>query len=216
MLGLETVEPGAGLRSHQVRLGLLGKCQEVFGMATLEGGQLTAGLQLLKGVLPDRLQHREARLALGGLLRAEEALFDQRAHAIEDVGFRILGVGEGRVVHSFPSTEGESADEDRQATEQSLLGLGQEVVAPGDRGAERLLTDGNVPGATGQKLEAMLQPSAQRLRSQVAGSCCRQLERQGQAVEAPADLGHGRSVQGIEPKSRLRAPGAVHEEPTRL
>ena len=57
----------------------------------------------------------------------------------------------------------EPADEDAEASEQSLLFGRQQVVAPGDRIAQRLLAGRQVPRAARQQREPALQAAQQRL-----------------------------------------------------
>ena len=102
------------------------------------------------GILPDRLQHREARLAVRAVLLPQQALVDQRRDAVEDVQAEVAI----RVADRLGRLERAASDEDREATEEALLLIVEQVVAPGDRVAERPLTLGQVAGAAGQQRQA--------------------------------------------------------------
>ena len=68
-----------------VGVGLLPQRQEEFGVGPARRLRFAALLQPLQPVLPDRLQHREARLAVRPLDRAQQALLDQSVQTAEDV-----------------------------------------------------------------------------------------------------------------------------------
>jgi hypothetical protein len=109
-------------------------------------------------------------------------------------------------------TQGEAADEDREAAEERpLLGC-QEVVAPSDGVAHRLETGGQVARAAGQEREATLQPRDERCRREDARPRRRQLDRQRQPVEAPAEGGDGGGVGIGQREGRIGGAGTLDEE----
>src|SRR5215203_4264298 len=71
VLGVEPVEPHHLLRTGQLGFGLLGQRQEEFGMCPPRRLRFTALRQPLQPVLPDRLQHHEAWLAIRPLDRLQ-------------------------------------------------------------------------------------------------------------------------------------------------
>ena len=83
-----------------------------------------------------------------------------------------------------PPTKTESA------AEQPLLRFVEQVVAPGDRAAQRLLAFGQIARAAGEDLQAALQSSQHRRGRQRLDARRRQLDGQRQPVEAIADLGN--------------------------
>ena len=87
-----------------------------------------------------------------------------------------------------------AAGEDRQAVEQALGAVVEEVVAPGDRGAQGLLPLGQVAGARREQVELVPQPGQDRVRRQELDPGRRQLDRQRHPVEPGADRGHRRRV----------------------
>ena len=59
-------------------------------MPLLQGGFFSTGRQLLCGILPDRLQQREARLSACVLLRLHQALVQELCQLLE--GRSIIGL----------------------------------------------------------------------------------------------------------------------------
>jgi hypothetical protein len=89
-------------------------------------------------------------------------------------------------------------------------------VAPGDRAAQGLLARGQIPHSTGQEGEPPLESDEQRLRRQDLrpGRC--QLDREGQSVKPPADLGDGRGGLVGDGEVRVDAPGPFDKQAHRL
>ena len=142
----------------------------------------------------DRLEHREPPLPF-----PDEALVDERGQGVQVA----LAHGLGRLERPAPG-------EDREPRQSLLLVLLEQVVAPGDRRPQRLLPFGCVPGPAGEEREPLLQPSEQGIGRQDLDARRRQLDRERQAVEAAADLGHG-AVRGEagsngSRRARRRAP----------
>ena len=90
------------------------------------------------------------------------------------------------------------------------------VVAPLDGRAQRLLARQRGPAAAGEQAEAVVELGQDLLDPQHAGARRRQLERQRDAVEPPADLGDGRRVGVGERELGRDLAGALDEEPHRL
>ena len=94
------------------------------------------------------------------------------------------------------------------------LRLGQQVVAPVERRPQRLLARQRRPAAAGQQPEAVVQPRGDLLDRQRPHPRRRQLERQRDAVQPPADRGHRRRVRrrsSANPAGRAGRP--LDEEP---
>ena len=66
----------------------------------------------------------------------------------------------------------------------------QQVVAPGDRRAQRPLPLRRRPRSAGEQGQPLLEPFEQDRRRERLDAGGRELDRERQAVEAPADLGH--------------------------
>src|SRR5438552_8028057 len=118
------------------------------------------GGELFRGVLADRLEHREARLRGDALALSQQALVDERADAVEDVT-RLV-----RAARCLDRLEARAADEHAEAREEHPVGLVEEVVAPADGAAQRLLAGRQVLRAAGQQREAGLEPGEDCRRAQ--------------------------------------------------
>ena len=157
----------------------------MLGVATAQRCRLAAGLELFQGILTDRLQHPEAQLAVPGSPSRRTRLLatsDSRPS-------RLSTSPSSRSAHGVGGFQRPAADEDGEAAEEAALGLVQQVVAPGDRVAQRLLTGRQVACAAGQEGKSSLQPADDRLGREQADPGGRQLDRQRQAVQPDADLG---------------------------
>jgi hypothetical protein len=106
------------------------------------------------------------------------------------------------------SLERASASEDGQASEEPLLLVQEEVVAPLDRRPQRALALGRIAGATGQERQALVEALEHLGRGHRLYACSRELERERQIVEAGADLGD--SFVGVEVRSHC--PRSRQEE----
>ena len=109
-----------------------------------------------------------------------------------------------------------AAGEDGEAREERLLVGAEQVVAPVDRRAERLLAGGQVARAAGEEVEALLEPGEQRLGREQLRTRGGELDRERQAVEADADLGDRRRVRVRDREVGLHGPGALDEERDRV
>ena len=85
--------------------------------------------------------------------------------------------------------ERECRREDREQTEERLLLLAQELIAPLDHPRERALALSEPLRPAAEKVEAMPEAVCDLPRRQAPGARGRQLEGQREAVEAATDLG---------------------------
>ena len=90
---------------------------------------------------------------------------------------------------------------------EQILVLGrQQVVAPGDRLAHRLLPHRQVTGAAGQERQTLFQPGQECRRRQESGPRRSQLDRQRQPIHPAHDLSDGEQrLCADSAKSRLTA-----------
>src|SRR5438309_1793023 len=130
----QALVPSALIRPGQLRLGSLDELEEEHQMALADLGLLLAQCKQLSRVLPDRLEKQETALAD----RLEEAPVDQTGDLVE--------VGSGDDLRGF---DGETAGEDGEPAERALQWLLQQLVAPGDRRAQRLLPLRRVASSSG-------------------------------------------------------------------
>ncbi len=171
-------------------------------------------VQLLRGVLPDGLQHHDARRGVDGPVGlAGEALGEQGREAVE--GVEVARGGPGMGDHLLDEVR-RRAGEHRQHLEQPLLPGVEELVAPFDRGPHRLLAERQVAGAAAEHRQPALEPPEERLRREQVEAGRRQLDRQREAVEAPADLRHGGGVVVGEVEGRVDGARPGDEQLDRL
>ena len=147
----------------------------------------------LERVLADRLHEQEAAVAD----RLQQARVDEHRDAVEVRGAHLFGGGEG-----------ERAREDGDAGQQPAGVLVEQVVAPLDRGSERSLALVRVPRPAREERQRRLEAVQEPLRPEELRARGRQLEREGQAVEAPADRLDG----GIRPELGPDRSRALHEQ----
>ena len=102
--------------------------------------------------------------------------------------------------------------EHRQAAQDGPLGLREEVVAPVNRGPQGLLAGKRRPGAASQQRKPVTQAFGELLNGERPGAGGGQLERQGDAVQAPADPGDCRSVLARYGDAGVDGPGALDEQ----
>ena len=169
---------------------------------------LAAFDELLACELANRLHHPHAGFPVGLLAQLQQALVHQRVDAVEDVDAEILL----RVGDRLGRLERAAADKDRQSAEEALFGLTEQVVAPRNRAAQRLLSSGQIPGAAGEDLQPAFHPAEHRRRRQCLHTCRRQLDGQRQPVEAVADLGDEARVLACELEVRLRGRRAFDKQ----
>src|SRR5512142_2859889 len=110
----------------------------------------------------------------------------------------------------------EAAREDADALEDELFLPGEEVVAPVDRGAERLLPYDVLLAVAGQQAEAVLEPVEDLPGREGAAAGRGELDRERDAVEPPADLADNGRVGPSDHERGVDCEGALAEEPYRL
>ena len=117
----------AGTERAGIEVGSLGDRVEVLGMSPVQLVGIRSRVEPLHRVLPDRVEHPQAAAAPS----TDKTLDDER-----------LDGGELRVADGLRRFEGEASPEDREFLEELLLLRLQQLKAPFDRRAERLLPRG--------------------------------------------------------------------------
>ena len=97
-----------------------------------------------------------------------------------------------------------------------MLLLLEQVVTPIDRGSERLLALQRRCAPGREEPEAVLEPPQDLRHREHLDARRRELDRERDTVQAPADLRHGPGVLVRQRERRLKGGGAVQEEPHRL
>src|SRR5438105_13721964 len=134
-------------------------------------GLLTAGDQALECVFADCLEHPEPHIiqatATRCALLSQQTLVDQRLDSREwfesKCAIWIANVGD--------RIQRKPADKNRKLAEQHLLCARQQVMAPIDRTAQRLLACWLVARAAFEQPEPTIEPVQERLRWQDPGAC---------------------------------------------
>ena len=179
VLELQAIEPAPLVGPGQLGGRLRDERHVPVAMAGADEVGLTVGLEPFRRVLPDRVQEPEARLAVGRLLDLHEALVDQRHQPVEDVA---TDLGR-RTADRLGRGEVAPGGEDRQPIEQPLPAVVEQVIAPGDRAAERLLAFGQVARAGRQDIELVIEPDQDRVGAEQLDPGRRQLDRERHPVE---------------------------------
>jgi hypothetical protein len=97
--------------------------------------------------------------------------------------------------------------------QEAALGLAQELIAPVDGRAQRLLARDGRPAATGEQAELVVEARRDALDRQHLDPRGGQLDRQRDAVQAPADLDQRGGVVRLDPETRIDQPRALDEQP---
>ena len=208
MLALQKSQPALLFDAFQRDRPAFGELQKVRGMALPRSFTFAFPVELSERKLPDGLEHAVARL-LAALIDAHQALVDQRAEAVEDVQLS------GRVHHGVRRLEGPAADEDAEASKERLLPGREQVVAPGDRVAQRPLSRRRIARPARQQGQPLLQPGRQLLCGEQLDARSREFDRQGNAVCPMTD---GRNCPGIllrEREPRISRCGPCREKRNR-
>jgi hypothetical protein len=137
-----------------VGLGGLGEGQEMVGVPLPRGADLAALIESLAGVLSDRLEQLVARRARP-LPHHHQGAIHEAGEQVEDLVGREPLIG----ADGLGGLEGPAAGEDREASEQHLLRLRQEVVAPVDGRAQRTMAGQRSAPAGSQQRERVVQRS---------------------------------------------------------
>src|SRR5687768_9992277 len=116
---------------------------------------LTALFQPFQRVLPDCLEHPEVGLAVRVFAASDQVLGDERLQPVQEVDVEIARITE--IAGRLGGLHGPSAHEGRELPEETPLVLVEEIVAPGDRVAERLVSIRKIPSPARHELESTLQ-----------------------------------------------------------
>ena len=207
VLALELVQRDALPLPGELRRELLGEREVRLRVACPCRLGVARRLQALQRVLADRLQHREARLAVH-LAAPDEALVDERRQAVEHVRRPARhGLGAGEV---------EAPHEHGQALEQLAHGRVEELVAPHDRAAQRPLAQRDVGRASAGKVEPALEALVDRRRREEPEPRRGELDGQRHAAQVRDDRRDVRSVGDGDGEARLHRAAPGDEQPDGL
>ena len=211
VLDLEPIERHPPGRSRQGAMSCFGDGQSPGAVGRLDRGPLAMLDEPVEAVLADGLQHPVARHR-GRVIQGDERL----VHELTEERDRVARAAPGRHGDRLDGIERRAADEHRQQSEHPALRLGQQVVAPVERGLERLLAGQRRPAAADQEVEAIVQTIGDRGDGEDGDARRGELDGQGQTVEVMAQARDGRRVLEGEHEGRIDRLGALDEEPDRV
>ena len=187
--------PGPLLPGAQQRVGGLGEVQVVGGHRVPGRGLLPRFGQPLQAVGAHRLQHPVPRAALSrAVRRAENRLGDQAGER----GQHVATGQRATRAHLFRRGQRRAAGEDREAAGEHPFRLRQQVPAPVDDGAQRLVPGQRRAAAAGEQREPVVQAFGELRRGQGAQPRGCQFDGQRHAVQRLADAHHGGHVAVVE------------------
>ena len=163
--------------------------------------------KLLQPVLANRLKQPVARF-VGLGVQHDQRLFDQVREQFQHVVAR----HRRRTAHRLGGGQCPSPCELRESAPQHALGFAQQLVAPVDERAQRLVAQQRRASAARQQREAIVQTFGHLLHAHCPNARCRQFQRQRNAVELMTDLRYGSGVLGGEPEGRRYGLGAFDEQ----
>ena len=162
--------------------------------------------QLLQRERAGRFEQAIARLALA--FGDHQRLVDQLREEVEHLPLIDALVAR----HALREFQPEAAGEDTEAPEHRALFVGQQADAPLQRRAQRLVPAQLHPRHAGQHVEHLVEARLQADDAQQRHAGGGQLDRQRDAVEAPADVDHRLDVVRAEAKARVDRVRARHEQ----
>ena len=162
--------------------------------------------QPLERVLADRLEHAEARLAVRRLLLRSRLFSSSDLEHVETAPSQTASAPRG----------GSRRRRRRAARTSACSSLAEQVVAPVDRAAQRLLARGQVARAARQQREPLARAVEHRLRRQQPDARRGQLDRERQPVQSRQISRDRRRVVGVSAKSARTASRPLDEQRDRV
>jgi hypothetical protein len=182
--------------------------QAIGGMGAFGQGLFSTDLELFQSVLANRLQHHKAGFTPAWLDLLRKTFIDHGCHAIEQIQIKIAS----GIAHGFRAFQRASAHEHRESPEKLLLGGSQQIVAPVNGGAQRLLPLRHVARAAGQQLQPAGEtcPHGRGRKNFDPGGC--EFDGERQTIEARANFGDRGCIVWSKFKIRLDRDGPLHEQ----
>jgi hypothetical protein len=179
--------------------------QEVSTVGGLQRLDLARGDESLAGELSNGLQESVAGTRTG-VFDLYQGLVDHAAEAVQHV----LAGKQAARAHLLGGGEREAAGKHGESAQQYPLILGEQCVAPFERGPQRRMP-GDLSAPTEQR-ERLAQPLGDLGRFEMRNACSRELQGERNAVETTADLHDGPGVARIEDEVGPDIMSAVEEE----
>ena len=175
--------------------------QVMVGMPPSQRVAVGAAVHALGGVLPDRLEHRQACAAGGTVAALEEAIGHERLQR------RARGSSDRR-----RGVEGRAAGEHSERNEGRLLLRGEQAIAPIDRRAQRLMTCRRVPERRPGSSSAPSKPAASSLTSSRPVALAASSKARGTPSKLVGQGGDRRTNVGIDPEAWIETAGDCQEQ----
>ena len=199
VLGLERGEPVQLLGAAQVRLRGLGEFGEVGQVRVPRQVRFARFREPVRGVLLDRADHPVARCAVA--LGEQQRFLGQRGEQVEHL-LRLDRIAGADPLGRF---QARPAGEHREPAQDHPFGVGEQLPAPVDDRAQRLVPRQRGAAAAGQQAEPVVEPVGELIEGHGAQPGRGQFDRQRHPVQRPADAHHRRQRAGRRPRGR-RAP----------
>ena len=181
-LHFQPFQPYFAFRPADTLHRLLGQAHVPFQVAVPHRCLFLSCYQLLARVLPHGLQEPVASTCLPAL-RDHERFGDQSRQEIQHLLRRHTVTGADGLRRLQRPATGEHG----QPAQEQALRLAQQVIAPVQRRAERLLARQGSAATAGQQAKAVVEPRPQLVERQRRESCGCQLDGERQAIQPPAD-----------------------------
>jgi hypothetical protein len=174
----------------------------------------TALNELEGRIRPHGFEHSVQGASGHGARRPQQEAF---VHDSGDGCQRFL-VSDGNAIvreHRSGGSDRESTRQRAESAERALLIGAEQLIAPGDGRIHRLLTFGKIARADRREQDVLLKALEQTVEREQLGPWRRELERERQSVEPPANRRHRGAVARREPKVRLHVANTFREQPHR-
>jgi len=163
MLGLEAVQPRPLRAPSQLVTRLLGERCVMLGVPAADDVGIAVVLQALHGVVAERLEHPDSRLAVGALGHGDQAGVEQLAGPRQRIGARLPVAACQR--HCREGVDAAASLEHARSPVDVLKVRRQQVITPGDGVPQRQMTR-RAPGITGCQAKAVPEARQDRLGGQ--------------------------------------------------
>ena len=200
--------PGELLGAEEPVAGELRELGEVDRMAPAPCIRVVGVGESVERELPKGLEQPVAHRSIGGFVGVHHRLGHQAADGLD----RVPGVDAVTGDHGGGVGPGEAAREHAQAGEDPLLHRGEERVRPFDRGPEGLVTLDRAAATAGEQPEPLVEQGDDLVGVHAHDPRRRELDRERDAVEAPADLRDRPGIARVHGEARPRRRGAVDEQ----
>ena len=190
--------------------------QEPRGVVLLRLRKLPTGDQLLGRELMDGLEHGKAGVGRRISIRSTPGGESDWYRGARRGRRRPGAADRSRSRHRLRRIEGPAAGKHRQSSEEGLLRRIEEIVTPGDRSPQRLLSLRAVPATSGEEREAAVETRQDRLRRQESHARRRQLDGEREAIQATTDGDDRFRVVFGQLEVALHRAGTIDEEADRL